>query len=130
MPHAADRANDPGIQSGGRYNGHQRARQRCRDKVSEFTLQVSKTFWNAFQNSDQSWVGVVVGVPTSNINFLVVFPEDKPYITFDHYVNDENKNRIKMPDQTYVIEGPQNRWVWWSIENPKLGHGYHIDWEW
>lgn len=97
---------------------------------SEFTIQVTKTFWNAFQNPDQSWVGVVVGVPTKNIRCLIIFPEDKPYTRFDHFVNDENKNRIALPDETYVLEDPQKRWIWWNIVDPKLGHGYNIDWEW
>ncbi len=96
----------------------------------EFTLQVTKTFWNAFQNPDQSWVGVVVGLPTRSISYLIIFPDDKPYTTFDLFANDANKNRIDLPAETYVLEDPGRRWLWWNIVNPKPGNGYNIDWEW
>ncbi len=99
-------------------------------KNREFTIQVSKTYWNAFQNPDQSWVGVTVALPTRSISYLIVFPEDRPYTEVEHFANDENKNRIDLPAETYVLEDPQKRWVWWNIVNPKPGHGYNIDWEW
>lgn len=97
--------------------------------VDEFLLKVSKTYWNAFQNDDQSWVGVSVGIPTRSITFLVLFPEDKPYIEFDHFVNKHQK-RINLPPETYVLEDPDKKWIWWKIENPEPGNGYNIDWEW
>lgn len=96
----------------------------------EFTIDVSKTYWNAFQNPDQSWVGIAVELPTRSIEYFVVFPDDKPYTSFEHFVNDENGNRIDLPAEEYVLEDPQKRWLWWNIVNPKPGHGYNIDWEW
>ena len=37
----------------------------------EFALEVSKTFWNAFQNPDQSWAGIFLELPTRSISYLV-----------------------------------------------------------
>jgi len=97
---------------------------------SAYTIQVKKTFWNAFQNPDQSWAGILVGLPTRSIQYLIVFPNDKPYLEFEFFANDSNNNRIDLPSETYVLEDPQNRWIWWNINNPTPGNGYNIDWEW
>ena len=96
----------------------------------EFTIQVSKTFWNAFQNQDQSWGGLVVGLPTRSIKYLVIFPDEKPFKSFELFANDEQKNRIDLPTETYVLADPQKRWIWWNIVNPKPGNGYNVDWQW
>ena len=97
---------------------------------SEFTIKTTKTFWNAFNNPDQSWVGIIVGLPTRSISYLVVFPENKPYTSFKLFVDDEHQNRRDLPTEHYVLEDPHKRWLWWNIVDPKPRHSYNIDWEW
>ncbi len=96
---------------------------------NEVLLKISKTYWNAFQDDKQSWVGVSVGIPTRSITFLVLFPKDKPYSKFEHFVN-RNQKRIDSYNENYVLEDPDKEWIWWKIENPQTGHGYNIDWDW
>lgn len=96
----------------------------------EFTIEASKTYWNAFQNHDQSWTGVTVVLPTGSMRFLLMFPDDKPYTEFERFVHDAHGNRIDLPVDEFVMEDPRGRWIWWEISNPKPHHGYNIDWKW
>ena len=96
----------------------------------EFVIEASKTYWNAFQNHDQSWTGVTVVLPTASMRFLLMFPDDKPFTEYERFVHDANGNRIDLPVDEFVVEDPRGRWIWWEISNPKPHHGYNIDWEW
>lgn len=96
----------------------------------EFFIDVSKTYWNAFQNDDQTWLGVTTELSTLSINFLVVFPEDRPYKQLNYFASDKNKKRIDVDNAKYVVEGTDKTWVSWHIDSPKAHHGYHIGWEW
>lgn len=97
---------------------------------SEFNLDVTKTYWNAFQNKDQSWVGITTELPTLSIDFLVIFPDDRPYKTLEYFATDEARKRIDIKDSKYVIMDKNKTWISWHIEKPRAGYGYHIDWEW
>ena len=96
----------------------------------EFAIETSKTYWNAFQNHDQSWMGVTVVLPTQSMRFLLMFPDDKPYTKFECFVHDSHGNRVDLPVDDFVLEDPRGRWIWWEISNPKPHHGYNIDWQW
>ena len=96
----------------------------------EFAIETSKTYWNAFQNHDQSWMGVTVVLPTRSMRFLLMFPDDKPYTSFERFVHDVHGNRIDLPVDEFVLEDPRGRWIWWEVSNPKPHYGYNIDWQW
>ena len=75
-------------------------------------------------------MGVTTELPTLSINFLVVFPEDRPYKKLQYFASDKDKKRIDVKESKHVIADKNSTWVSWHIVNPKAHYGYHIDWEW
>lgn len=97
----------------------------------DFRIQTSRTFWNAFQNEDQSWVGTIVREPVEEISFFLLFPESRPYKDFECLIA-ERGTKISVPctgEQT-VIEDPRKRFIFWQTMYPKPNHSYQIDWNW
>lgn len=97
---------------------------------SEFTIEHQKTYWNAFQGDDQSWAGYEVKVPTSEIEYLIIFPEDRPYKNIEFFANDPDGNRKRLERESYVLEDPDKTWLWWRAVKPEPGMEYNVDWDW
>ncbi len=97
---------------------------------SEFIIQHQKTYWNAFQGEDQSWAGYEVRVPTDEIEYLIIFPENRPFKKIEFFANDPDGNRYRLNRESYVVQGNNKTWIWWRAIKPKPGISYHIDWEW
>lgn len=97
---------------------------------AEFTIQHSKTYWNAFQGEDQSWAGYEVRVPTDEIDYLIIFPTDRPFDEIEFFANNSDGSRRKLDREAYVLKDENNTWLWWRAVNPQPGTSYNIDWEW
>ncbi len=97
---------------------------------SEFTLEHQKTYWNAYQGEDQSWAGFTVRMPTDEIEYLIIFPEDRPYQSMEFFANPPDGDPRKLERESYVLEAPDKTWLWWRAVNPESGMEYNVDWEW
>ncbi len=97
----------------------------------KFGLHILKTYVDAFQNEDQSWVGVNVGLPTRSISYIILFPKDRPYTAFKRFANDSNSSPSTLPsDEQFLADEENHLWIWWKITDPKPNYEYNVDWEW
>ncbi len=100
------------------------------DVGQEFTLEHQKTYWNAFQGEDQSWAGYEVRMPTEEIEYLIIFPKDRPYKSIEFFATPPDGDRKRLERESYVLEAPDKTWLWWRAVNPEPGMEYNVDWEW
>lgn len=97
----------------------------------EFDIETTRTYWNAFQNEDQSWVGTIVRQPPNDIRFLILFPSGRPFTDFKCWVAKvRGDDRVPCTGRQVVIEDPNKNFIYWKIINPRPNHSYQIDWEW
>ena len=97
---------------------------------STFLVEHSKTYWNAFQGTDQSWAGYEVRVPTDEIEYLIIFPKNRPFSSIEFFANNADGVRERLERESFVLQGPDNTWLWWRAVNPRVGISYNVDWEW
>jgi len=97
---------------------------------SEFSIQHTKTYWNAFQGQDQSWTGYLVRMPTDEIDYLIIFPKNKPFDSIELYATESNGARRSLNRESYTLKDDTNTWFWWRAVKPPAGTTYIIDWDW
>ena len=96
---------------------------------SKFILEHRKTYWNAFQDK-QLWAGYRVDVPTDEVEYLLIFPENKPFRDIEIFATDTDGNRKKLNKEGYFLSDKDKTWLWWRSVNPIPGWTYNIEWEW
>ena len=92
----------------------------------EYTLE----YYNAFQQRDFEWDGKVFSADTDILKMLIIFPEDKPFKSFETYkkaTSATDKIKIGNPN---VQPGQGNHTLTWTIENARKGEKYYIKWLW
>ena len=97
----------------------------------EFSLESRTTFWNAFQDPKQTWVGTMVHQAVLNASFLLVLPDDRPYRSFQLRAAEiDGKEELEYLGEQLVFEADNQTWLYWEIVSPEPGYVYQVHWEW
>jgi hypothetical protein len=97
-----------------------------------FLLINEATYYNAFGGEESEWASITAqrGAKTELIGMVILFPEDKPFKTYDlyEYKHGQKKKRIRRP--TTIIPSDNGLVFVWKIPNPKPGYAYQLEWTW
>lgn len=97
----------------------------------EFSVEARTSFWNAFQDEDQTWVGAMVHRPVLNASFLVVLPDDRPFKAFRLRAAEiDGDQEFEYEGEQLIFEAEDRTWLYWEIVKPKAGFVYQVHWEW
>ena len=97
----------------------------------EFDCHTITTYWDALQTPDEQWFGVI-GYPGSyKVSMLILFPQNKPYSTFELL----DAKRGEPNPQVYtgkkiIYESTDHRWLYWELPSPEAEHVYQLHWQW
>jgi hypothetical protein len=97
----------------------------------EFDCQSVSTYWDALQGPDELWFGVI-GYPGSyKVSMLMLFPEHKPYSTYELMIvkRGEPDPRV-FTGRKIIYEDPGHHWLYWEIPSPEADHVYQLRWQW
>ena len=93
----------------------------------EFSVESRTSFWNAFQDKDQTWVGAMVHQPILNASFLVVLPADRPYKTFRLRAAEiDGDQEFEYEGEQLIFEAEDQTWLYWEIVEPDAGFVYQV----
>jgi hypothetical protein len=94
-----------------------------------FWIKTTRTYWNAFQRDEQTFVGTIVRQPIDWVDILVIVPEEKPIMNFELMkAQTDGDNLYPFNEQGVVLEG--TNYIYWKILKPTPGWGYRLDWGW
>lgn len=98
---------------------------------SEFDTRIESVYFGSLQSHDEQWFGVVGNGESVKVAMLMLFPEAKPFRTFELKVA-PTRNAPPEPYTGPVITfaGEDNSWLYWEIVSPQAGFVYRVDWEW
>lgn len=97
----------------------------------EFDIRITRTYWNAFQNEDQSWIGTTVRQPVYKVSLIIMLPDKKLFDDYILYVSEIGKNKqFPYSGDKIVISDKNGKYIHWKIIRPRPGHVYYIDWDW
>lgn len=87
-------------------------------------------YYNAFQGRDFEWVGKCLSADTDTITMHIIFPEDKPFKSFETYRKENRAAPKILIDDPEVEITSEHRALKWKIQNAKKGEMYLIKWLW
>lgn len=98
----------------------------------EIDVLLSATYWNAFQDENQMWVGTLVYGDIDKVSLAIVFPEDKPFKDYDHRIATlDGKNEISLGAETIIYEDRESKqWLHFEVNDSKPGQVYKVYWDW
>ena len=97
----------------------------------EFNVDKRFTFWNAFQNPDQWWVGTIVRERPLKVAFLIILPQSRPFRSFSVHAAELNGHEQRQFDgEQFIYEDPDRRYIFWEIVKPEANFVYRVDWQW
>lgn len=96
-----------------------------------FDITTTRTYWNGFQGSDQTWCGVTVRQEVLKITFLLILPAKKRFKSYTLSLAEIGSDE-KQPyeGEQLFFEGPGQKYLFWEIVKPLPNHVYRIDWLW
>lgn len=98
---------------------------------SEIDVTTVSTYWNAFQNQDQIWIGTTVRERIHKVTLLVILPDKKLFGDYTLSVAElESDKKFAYSGKQLILGDPDRRYIYWEILNPVPGHVYRIDWVW
>ncbi|WP_373499150.1 hypothetical protein [Desulfococcus sp.] len=97
----------------------------------EFFVINEITYWNGFRGEDRDWAAIKAEKQTQEIALLVLFPQDKPFKSYELYAypHGSDKPREFMGDAR-IVPSPNHLSFYWKISNPRVDYAYQIEWTW
>lgn len=97
----------------------------------DFLVINEATYWNAFAGDDKEWAAMPVTDNTDYVAMLVIFPEDKPFKSFDLYEKPRFSKELKrFPSPWTTFNGANHQTLLWQIDKPTKGYEYQVNWTW
>lgn len=100
----------------------------------QIELEVSTSFWNAFQSPEQWWAGFRILHGTELSEYTIIFPSARRPLsrTLDYYYFDTKARPYQKKLETSVAEDSNGRVerVTWTVHNPIADRSYRIKWRW
>lgn len=97
----------------------------------EFSVESRTSFWNAFQDEDQTWVGAMIHQPLLNASFLVMLPDDRPFKSFRLRAAEiDGDQDLAYEGEQLIFQAEDKTWLYWEIVKPEPGFVYQVHWEW
>ena len=97
----------------------------------DFALEIESTYWNTLQTPREQWFGVNGYGTASRVSQLVVFPEDRPFHSYQLRTIRPGRNEPRAYIGPVSVQtGPDQTWLNWDIPDPVDGVTYRTDWVW
>jgi hypothetical protein len=87
-------------------------------------------YHNAFQGRDFEWAGEDLSADTDILTMHIVFPEDKPFKSFETSKKETTDAPRIQIDNPEIETAPDNHTLTWTIRDAKKGEQYYIKWLW
>lgn len=91
--------------------------------------QLRYVYQNGFQDETEEWTGTRPSYPTKRLNFVVIFPRDKPCKRVRVLKKAEGEEPIEL-ELEHPLVSEDGRILYWSRDNPEPGFAYLINFEW
>ncbi len=90
------------------------------------------TYWNGFAGEKEDWASMAVSEETDSIAMVVLFPDDKPFISHRRYSQPHDSKEIPKTfrGRDVLIPSENSKVLVWKIEQPREGYAYQLDWTW
>jgi eukaryotic-like serine/threonine-protein kinase len=102
-----------------------------------FTLRYTTTYWNSIQAPADQWFGVIGYEGSVKATLLVLFPEGKPYRSYELKIatplpNDPTKrgDPVRYTGPRIAFGDAGRTWLYWEVPKPQANTVYRVDWEW
>ncbi len=97
----------------------------------EFTAQVVATYRDSLQTPAEQWFGMSGFAGSLRSSILLVFPDDKPFISYTLRVAPPGGGAPQKYDgRVIAFAAEDRRWLYWEVPRPLEGHVYRVDWTW
>jgi len=97
----------------------------------EFLVINEITYWNAFRGEDQDWAAIKAEKDTREIALLLLFPQDKPYKSYELYAYPHGSGKQKLfAGESTIFPSKNHMTLFWKVNNPKTDYTYEIVWTW
>ena len=107
----------------------------CVDALGEpvndwFTVEITTTYWNAFNKLDGAWAGLPLPHGATVASFTIQFPQAKPPKEWERREGsrDTDTSELVTDDSVTVTEG--GRRIKWAIRQPRRNWVYKFAWTW
>ena len=98
---------------------------------TEFEVRDNSTYIASLQNPDERWFGIIGYGEALKTSLLLLFPEGKPYKTYELRVAPTRKDSaVPFAGARIAFEDPERCWLYWEIPTPEAGKVYRVDWTW
>jgi len=97
----------------------------------EFDCHSITTYWDALQHPNELWFGVIGYRGSYKVSMLMLFPENKPYLTFELMTVKRGEPIPRVyTGKKIIYEDSDHRWLYWAIPSPEAEHVYQLRWQW
>ena len=98
----------------------------------EFLIITEATYWNGFRGENGDWASIKAqNDSTEEIGLLVLFPEKKPYKSYNLFSYPHtNRNRKPFRGKMSLFPSETFKTLFWKIPNPQFNYAYELEWIW